>query len=134
MFTSSVRGGKGFVAEQKIRELKSTIAKLNALKLKVPPTKIKTTSAENMNGVFNGKFEISPNDVEKKSLSSGKFRTFFNFHWIEKKKQVNDRLDRYQRKKYSAKGRKLQENLNVGERVLVLAERNGKKVTKHCVF
>ena len=80
MFTSSVRGGKGFVAEQKIRELKSTIAKLNALKLKVPPTKIKTTSAENMNGVFNGKFEISPNDVEKKSLSSGKFRTFFNFH------------------------------------------------------
>ena len=48
MFTSSVRGGKAFAAEQKIRELKSRIAKLSALKLKVPPSKIITTSAENM--------------------------------------------------------------------------------------
>ena len=38
MFTSSVRGGKAF-AEQKMRELKSRIAKLNALKMKVIPTK-----------------------------------------------------------------------------------------------
>ena len=52
MFTSSVRTGKAFAAEQKIRELKSRIAKLNALKLKVPPTKVITT-AENMNIVLN---------------------------------------------------------------------------------
>ena len=32
MFTSSVRGGKAFTAGQKIRELKSKIAKLNAQK------------------------------------------------------------------------------------------------------
>ena len=38
MFTSSMRGGKTFAVEQKIRELKSMIAKLNALKLKVSPT------------------------------------------------------------------------------------------------
>ena len=122
MFTSSVRGGKAFAAEQKIRELKSRIAKLNALKLKVPPTKIITT-AENMNIVLNEKFEISPNDIEKKSLSSEKFRKLFNFHQIEKIKQVNYRLDRYDRKKYSAKRRKLLEKLNVGEGVLLLAER-----------
>ena len=30
MFTTSVRGGKAFAAEQKIRELKTRIAKLNA--------------------------------------------------------------------------------------------------------
>ena len=123
MFTSSMRGGKTFAVEQKIRELKSMIGKLNALKLKVSPTKIITTSAENMNIVLNGKYGISPNDIEKKPLSSEKFRILFNFHRIEKIKQVNDRLDRYDRKKYSAKRRKLQENLNVGERVLVLAER-----------
>ena len=80
MFTSSVRGGKAFAAEQKIRELKSRIAQLNALKLKVPPTKIITTSAENMNIVLNEKYGISPNDIEKKSPLSRKFRTLFNFH------------------------------------------------------
>ena len=36
MFASSVRGGKAFAAEKKKRELNSRIAKLNALKLKVP--------------------------------------------------------------------------------------------------
>ena len=121
-FASSVRGGKAFAAEQKIIELKSRIAKSNALKLKVPPTKIITTSTKNMNSVLNEKIGISPNDAEKKSLSSEKFRTLFNFHQIEKVKQVNDRLNRYDRKKYSAKRRKLRENLSVGERILVLAE------------
>ena len=35
MFTTSVGGGKAFAAEQKIRELKTQIAKLNAQKLKI---------------------------------------------------------------------------------------------------
>ena len=39
MFTSSVRGGKAFAVEQKIRELKTRISKLNAQKLKISPTK-----------------------------------------------------------------------------------------------
>ena len=52
MFTSSVRGGKAFAAEQKLRELKIRIAKLNALKMKVTPTKIITTSSENMNSAW----------------------------------------------------------------------------------
>ena len=77
------------------------------MEIKVPPTKIITTSAENMNSVLNEKYGISPNDIEKKSLSSEKFKTLFNFHRIEKIKQVNDRLDRYGRKKNSAKKRKL---------------------------
>ena len=34
MFTSAVRGGKTFAAEQKIRELKTRIAKIDAQKLK----------------------------------------------------------------------------------------------------
>ena len=40
MFTTSVRGGKAFAAEQKIRELKTRISKLNTQKLKISPTKI----------------------------------------------------------------------------------------------
>ena len=40
MFTSSVRGGKAFAAEQKIRELKTRVSKLKAQKLKISPAKI----------------------------------------------------------------------------------------------
>ena len=40
MFTTSVCGGKAFAAEQKIRELKTRIAKLNIQKLKINPAKI----------------------------------------------------------------------------------------------
>ena len=40
MFTTSVCGGKAFAAEQKIRELKTRISKLNTQKLKISPTKI----------------------------------------------------------------------------------------------
>ena len=34
MFTTSIRRGKAFAAEQKIRELKTTVAKLNIPKIK----------------------------------------------------------------------------------------------------
>ena len=48
-------------------------------------------------------------------------------HRIEKTKLLHDRLDRYDQKKYSLKRRKLRDNLNIGEKVLVLAERIKKK-------
>ena len=40
-------------------------------------------------------------------------------------KKTHDRLDRYDRKKYAAKKKKLRENLNIGEKALVLAESIG---------
>ena len=40
MFTTSVRGGKAFAAEQKIRELKTRTSKLNLQKIKLSPAKI----------------------------------------------------------------------------------------------
>ena len=86
IFTSSVRGGKTLAAEQKIRELKSRVTKLNALKIKVTPTKIITTSSENMNCVLNEKYGLSPNEIEKRSLSRERFRILFNFRRIGRKK------------------------------------------------
>ena len=55
MFTSSVRGGKAFAAAQKIRELKTRIAKINAQKLKISPSKIIQNSTLNMNLVKSSK-------------------------------------------------------------------------------
>ena len=40
MFTTSISSGKAFVAEQKIRELKTRVPKLSIQKLKISPTKI----------------------------------------------------------------------------------------------
>ena len=51
MFTTAVRGWKAFAAEQKTRELKTRIAKLNAQKLKITPTNIVLNSAQNMNNM-----------------------------------------------------------------------------------
>ena len=63
-----------------------------------------------MNSVQSEKYALSPDEIEKKSLSSERFRTVFNFHRIGKTKLVNDRLDRYDKKKYKAKRRKLRKN------------------------
>ena len=49
MFTTSVRGGKAFAAEQKIRELKTRISKINAQKLKIARSKIIQNSTLNRN-------------------------------------------------------------------------------------
>ena len=46
---------------------------------------------------------------------------------IEKTKLLHDRLDKYDKKKCLIKIRKLRESLNIGEKVLVLAERIKKK-------
>ena len=65
MFTSSVRGGNAFIAEQKMRELKTRIAKLNAQKLKITPTKIIQNSTLNMNTIKSEKYGLSPDEIER---------------------------------------------------------------------
>ena len=59
MFTSSVRRGKAFATEQRIRELKTRISKLNAQKLKIIPTKIIQNSALHMNLMKSVKYGLS---------------------------------------------------------------------------
>ena len=68
MFTTSVRGGKAFAAEQKIRELKTRISKLNAQKLKISPKKVILNSAANMNNVQSEKYGLSPEEIEEKII------------------------------------------------------------------
>ena len=127
MFTSSVRDGNAFAAEQKIRELKTRISKLNAQKLKISPAKIVQNSTLNMNLMKSTKYGLSPEEIEKRSLAGEQFKTVFNMHQIEKTERLHRRLDKYDVMKYSAKRKKLRERLFVGEKVLVLAERIKKK-------
>ena len=76
-----------------------------------------------MNSVISKKYGLSPEEVETRSLSDEKFRALFHFHRIEKTRQVHERLNRYNKKKYRCKKKKVRDKLNIGEKVLVLAER-----------
>ena len=127
MFSTSLRGEKPFAAEQKIRELKTRIAKLHGQKLKISTKIIIEMSTANMRILPSKKYGFSPEEVEDRALKSEKFRTVYNMHRLEKTNKLNQRLDRYDKKKYSRKKKKLRENLMVGERVYVLAERIKKK-------
>ena len=103
MFSTSIRGGKAFAAEQKIRELKTRIAKLASQKLKISPKKIIEMSTANMNIQKSKKYGFSPEEVEQKALQSERFRTVYNMHRLEKTDKLNQRQDRYGKKKYEKK-------------------------------
>ena len=60
MFSTSLRDGKAFPAEQKIRELKTRIVKLKSQKLKIPPKKIIEILTANMNIRPSAKYGFSP--------------------------------------------------------------------------
>ena len=60
ILTTSVRGGKAFAAEQKIRRLKARISKLKAQKLKNYPTKIILNLAINKNNDPSEKYRLPP--------------------------------------------------------------------------
>ena len=99
MFSTSLRGGKAFAAEQKIRELKTRISKLKGQKLKITPNKIIEISTKNMNIQPSKKYGISPDKVESRTLKSEKFRTLYNMNRIEETRKLNIRIDRYDQKK-----------------------------------
>ena len=63
----------------------------------------------------------------EKSSRKRKIQNSLQYAEIRKKNQLNQRQDRYDKKKYSRKRKKLREDLNIGEKVYVLAERIKKK-------
>ena len=80
-------------------------------------------STDNMNKTESTKYGLSQEDIEKQSILSKRFRLSLNFDHIKKSKQVSKVLDKYDKTLYSRKIKKLRENLQIGENVLLLAER-----------
>ena len=70
---------------------------------------------------------MSPEEIERRALSNERFKTVFNMKRIEKTQGLQRRLDDYDTKKYSLKKKQLREDLSIGEKVFVLAERIKKK-------
>ena len=67
-----------------------------------------------MNKTISTKYCITPNDAEKRTLSSKNFRIGFNFDRIKTVKKVHNALDKYLKKE------KAWEDLATGENVLLL--------------
>ena len=130
MFSTRLRGGKAFDAKQKIREFKKLLLKVKIFyqksKTKFKPYEIIRKVTANMNKTKTVKYQIEPEDVEKKALADDNFREKFDFYRLSKIEKENKRYKRYMSKKDSYK-RKLRDPLSIGERVLVLSERLKKK-------
>ena len=88
-----MRGGKAFAAEQNIKGLKTRISKLKAQKLEISPTKIIQNSTLNMNLMKSVKYGLSPEEIERQTLTSEQFRTLFNMGRIKKTQKLHARLD-----------------------------------------
>ena len=126
MFSTRLRGGKAFAAEQKIREFKKILLKMKNLykrnKKKINANEIIRKATANMNKTKTTKYQIEPEEVEKKSLEDDNFREKIDFYRLEKVGKDNNKNKRYFMKK-DANKRRLREPLNIGEKVLVLAQR-----------
>ena len=73
------------------------------------------------------KYGLSPDEIEQRSLANEHFKTVFNMYRIERTQGLLRRLDDYDKKKCSAKKKKLREDLSIDGKVYVLAERIKKK-------
>ena len=131
MYSTKVRGGKAFAAEQKIREFKKLLLKMKNLlkssKKKIKPNEVIRKVTNNLNNTKTAKYQIEPEKVEKKALSDDVFWGKYDLYRLRKVGTHVDRLGRYHLKKDIQKPKKLREPLEVGEKALVLAERLKKK-------
>ena len=75
MFSTKVRGGKAFAAEQKIREFKKLLFRLHkATKTsRIDPKKLIRNAVQNMNKTDSQKYGLPPEMIEERSLESEKF-------------------------------------------------------------
>ena len=125
MFSTAVRGGKAFAAEQKIRELEKRIFKLLSvgknIEIKKGPNEIIAKATDNMNSMPTSKYGIPFEIVEKKSLTSEHYREWFDIRRVRKVSKAIDRYQRFETKKYSKKKKQLCVPLEIGEDVLILS-------------
>ena len=80
-----------------------------------------------LNKTRSAKYEFSPNKIEEKSLENNYFTDIYDLHRLVRVKNHEDWTVRYMEKQDDRKRRKLREPLDIGEKVLVIAESLKKK-------
>ena len=131
MYNTNLRGGKAFAAEQKIRELKKLLLRGKRIqkssKKGVKPNDLIKKATFNLNNIRSPKCGFSPEQIGKKSLDPEKgkqFKDIYNFSRLWRVKKAQDRSVRYAKNLDARKKkRRLCNSLDIGEKVLVLAEK-----------
>ena len=132
MFHTKVRGGKAFAAEQKIGQFKKLLLKGKRLekesKKRLKPLQLISNVTKNMNNTISTKYGMTPEAVEKRSLAKdGEYFTeVYDFLRVRKIGTNQARNLKYDLKKDKRK-KQLRSPLNLGEKLLILAERIKKK-------
>ena len=99
MFTMSLRRGKAFAAEQKIREFKKALLRSKKMekynKKRIKPNDLIKKATFNLNNVKSVKYGFAPEQIEEKSLNKEtgkKFTEIYDFHRLIKVKENKDRV------------------------------------------
>ena len=98
MFHTKVRGGKGFAAEQKIREFKKNLLRSKRLEKdrgkRIKPNDLIKKAAKNMNEIISIKYQLAPETIEKRGLNqnNGKYfqEMYDSMRLIENNQTRND--------------------------------------------
>ena len=80
MFSSCVRGGKGYAAEQKIREFKKRL--------------FKSKRVHKATWNISQKYGYAPDAIEEKVLESKRFQEIYDFYRLVKAKEHAERYER----------------------------------------
>ena len=89
MFSTKIRRGKEFAAEQKIKEFKKLLLKSKTLhkstsSQRLEPKKLIQRAVNNMNKITSQKYGFSPDFVEEKKMNDEKFSEIYDFHRLVK--------------------------------------------------
>ena len=132
MFSSKYRGGKAYVAEQKIREFKKILFRVKKiykrLKKRLNSTKLIKKAVQNMNNTKT-KYGFEPELIEKTSSKDENFKERYDFHRLNQVTKDAKRYKRHDIKIDLKRKKKLRQPLVnvIGERILILASRLKKK-------
>ena len=130
MFTTKNRGGKAYVAEQKIREFKKILFRIKKtykrLKKRLNSAKLIKKAVQNMNNIKT-KYGFEPEFIERESLKDENFKERYDFHRLNQVTKDSERYKRHDIKIDLKRKKKLREPLVIGEHVLILASRLKKK-------
>ena len=102
MYSTNLRGGKAFAAEQKIREFKKLLLRSKRIKKslgkRVKPNELIKKATFNMNNTRTAKYGFSPEQTEEKSLDpkdGQEFRETYDFSKLWRIKEAQGRSERY---------------------------------------
>ena len=124
MYSSHLRGGKAFAAEQKIRDRKLLLRRKHIEKFKgkhIKPNELIKKATFNLNNTRSVKYGHSPEQIEELALNPETekyFQEVYDFHCLIKVKEERDRRERFDAKVDKHKKR-LWDPLEIGKMTLL---------------